>query len=507
MQRPLLAVLIGALASTAACEDPAQPAAGASEPADPVEHRGPPITFAACTDDPDYDCGTLEVPVDYDHPHGAKLDLGVIRGKATGPGTRLGSLFINQGGPGGSGVSFLMIPTIKTRLALLRERFDIVSFDPRGVELSEPAVHCDFTLPPAPIPGDPASRAQYLDEYATRFAEACVAQTGPAVTKLGTNNVARDLDRFRAALGESRINYLGVSYGSELGAVYASLFPRRVRAMVIDGGVTDTFEDYTMEWFLEEAAAHELGLHHVAELCRRDPSCPITGRGLVDAIDEVLARLRANPVPSPFGGVLTADDAAFGVLIQVAIEARWPRLPAMVAEALANNYTRWFPFTGVVTDELDPTLQIYAAILCTDVGSRRPAADFVSRLVAAEHQFARIGKYAELSLLLRTCHKWPVSDPPIFRNVAGKLDHPLLLVANDFDISTPINWTRHLARSLGMESSLLRYQGGGHTAVSLARVGVPCIDDLARRYLFDLELPPAGFACPAQPIVFTPPLP
>jgi pimeloyl-ACP methyl ester carboxylesterase len=370
-------------------------------------------------------------------------------------------------------------------------------------------VHCDFTPPPAPILDDPASRAQFLDEHASRFAQACLAQSGAAVTSLGTNNVARDIDRFRAALGESRMNYLGVSYGSELGAVYASLFPKRVRAMVIDGGVTDTFGDYTMEMFIEEAAAHELALRHIASLCRRDPTCPIQGRGLIDAIDEVLARVRANPVPNPDGGVLSADDAAYAVLIQVAIESRWARLPAMVAEALAGNYTRWLVFAGIVTETIDPSLHAYAVILCTDLGARRPAADFVSQLLAAEALYPRIGRFAEMELLVRTCHKWPVANPAIFRNVATKVDTPILLVANDFDIATPINWTRHLARGLGMEASLVRYRGGGHTAVNLARAGggVPCIDAIAQRYLFDLEVPDAGSSCPPLPIVFTPPVP
>ncbi|MGN6110512.1 MAG: alpha/beta hydrolase [Kofleriaceae bacterium] len=490
--------------TTVSSPDPVPSSGEPSSDSTAEERRA--IAFTPCAEDPELECGTLEVPADYDHPQGQKLKLAVVRAPATGPGESLGPLFINQGGPGGTGVDFLFL-LAHTRLAPLRERFDLVSFDPRGVGRSEPTVRCDFESPAPPIPGDLADRARYLDEHAQRFADACVAQSGPLVKKIGTNNVARDLDRFRAALGASKISYHGVSYGSELGAVYASLFPKRVRAMVLDGGVPAVFGDYTMEIYAEEAAAHELTLQRVDELCARAPSCPLQGRRLVDAVDELLARLRANPVPSPDDPtiVLREADAQLAISIMLFSDRnRWGVLPAMVKAALAGNYEEWFWYVFPPEQGVGADYQAYAAIFCTDLGARRPAADFLPQLMAIEAQYARLGKIAEMNLMTRTCHAWPVSDPPIFRNVADKVSTPILLVGNDFDPATPMNWTRNLARALGMERSVVRYQGGGHTATSIALRGVPCMDAVARRYLEDLEVPPAGFSCPALPISWAP---
>ena len=510
---------VGALACAVAalsCADapPAEPLVLAGERAAEAagddafgERFKPSIEFAPCTDDPAFECGTLRVPADYDQPGGEKIGLAALRAKATGD--RIGSLFVNFGGPGGNDVDFLKF-VADSRLAPLRERFDLVTFDPRGTGRSEPAVRCDFEAPPAPAPGDSAERAAYLDEHARRFAEACLAQTGPVVTRLGTNNVARDIDLFRAALGEKAISFHGASYGAELGAVYASLFPKRVRAMVLDGGTSDTFADYTVEAFVEQAAASELALERVGRLCASDLACPLHDAGLVAGLDQVMATLRESPVTSPDGTLVLGErEAGIVVYIQLLSERnRWGRLPAFVAAALAGDYEAWFNF--VLPPEpgggLDAFSQVYAAILCNDFGSRRPAAEFLPVLEAAEGLYPRVGKFVEFDVLLRTCQAWPAADPPTFRNVADKVKAPILLVGNNFDAATPINWTRHLARALGMEDSFLLYEGGGHTATSLALRGVPCVDQLAYRYLFDLEVPPAGASCPALPVTFAPSL-
>ena len=486
------------VAAVAAC-GPAAPATRAATPAE----RPPRLAFAPCEGDPELECGTLEVPLDHDRPAGPALALAVIRARATGPGARIGALFVNHGGPGGPGVDF--VRRGKARLAPLRRRFDLVSFDPRGVGRSAPKVRCDFEPPPEPAAGDAEAQARYLDEHARRFAAACLAGTGPAVARLGTNAVARDLDRLRAALGEPAISYFGASYGAELGAVYASLFPGRVRAMVLDGGVPTTFRDGTIEAFVEEAAAHELALHRLDALCRRDPACPLRGVGLVAGLERVLAKLRTDPVQAPDGRVLREADAALVAIIHLYDETRRAgRLPGLVAAALAGRYEPWLPFASIVKPGLDPDLHPYAAILCNDLGARRPAADFLPQLAAAEALYPRLGRHAELAVLLRTCQAWPAATPPIIRDVAGEVARPILLVGNDFDAATPMRWTRELGRVLGMEASVVRYQGGGHTATRLVFPGVPCIDAIVDRYLEELEVPPAGASCPAAPIVFAP---
>jgi hypothetical protein len=204
--------------------------------------------------------------------------------------------------------------------------------------------------------------------------------------------------------------------------------------------------------------------------------------------------------------VLRAADAALALIIQLYTDRqRWGNIPAFVVEALANNWDRWLPYGSPPEPApLAPEWQVYASIFCNDWGARRPAADFVQQLLAAEGLFPRVGKFAELEVLLRTCHKWPAADLPIIRDVSRKLEAPIMLVANDYDPATPMNWTRHLARGLGMEGSVIRYQGGGHTATSLALRGVPCIDAVALSYLHAQQLPPAGFSCPALPVTWAP---
>jgi hypothetical protein len=225
--------------------------------------------------------------------------------------------------------------------------------------------------------------------------------------------------------------------------------------------------------------------------------------GLIAGIDQVLANLKANPVPTPNGAVLGEAEAGVAIYaFLIGERTRWGRLPGAVAAALEGNYQPWFGL--VFSDDVgsDPYLQAYSAILCTDFGSRRPAADFLPLLEAVEATYPR-GKYAEFNVLLRTCQAWPEADPAIVRNVAGKVKTPILLVGNDFDPATPINWTRQLAHALGMDASFLHYLGGGHTVTFSSR-SVPCVDDAAHRYLLDLEVPPEGYTCPATPITFLP---
>ncbi|HEU4538444.1 MAG TPA: alpha/beta hydrolase, partial [Polyangiaceae bacterium] len=323
----LACALGGATVAPSCANDEARPpvtlgGVGASEAADvPAsgaalddafgERHNPSIAFAPCAGAPAFECGTLEVPADYDEPGGAKLGLAVLRVPATGQ--RIGTLFTNFGGPAGFQTDTLA--ALVTRgLAPLREHFDLIAFDPRGTPSSEPETRCDFAPPPPPAPGDPAARAQYLDEHARRFAEACLAQTGPVVAKLGTNNVARDIDLLRAALGEKTISYYGISYGAELGAVYASLFPKRVRAALLDGGTSDVFADYTVQAYAEQAAATELALARLDQLCRADAACPLHDVGLSAGVAQLLAALRANPVASDDGTVLLDEGAAARVV-------------------------------------------------------------------------------------------------------------------------------------------------------------------------------------------------
>lgn len=453
----------------------------------------PPIAWGACPGapsppDPGLACGRLQVPLDHAQPRGASLSLFAARARATG--ARVGALYLNTGGPGGNDAGFIVRRL--ARLGWLRERLDLVALDPRGVGASEPTVRCAFA-PIAPS-GDPA---RDLDAAADAFAAACAAQTGPAVHHLGTNAVARDIDLFRRALGERELNFYGVSYGAELGAVYASLFPDAARAVVLDGGVTELFRDNAVQASIEMAAAHQLALARLDELCRAAPGCPLAGRSLVAALDGLIAR-----------GPLTERDVLFtawGALFTDRRAGGWADLPAMVVAAEAGQVDAWR------APPLDPALalssseQVYAAIMCTDFaappGGRTRAASWYPQVSTADRVF-RHGKISEFELLRRTCQAWPAGDAPVIRDVGARRRHPILLVGNAFDPVTPMAWTRHLAHALGPRTALLSYAGGGHTASSLVLPGVPCVDAQVVRYLTELALPSPGASCAALPLEF-----
>lgn len=455
------------------------------------------LTFAPCPEKPSLDCGTLSVPLDYAASHGPSLDIAVIRARATNPAQRIGVLVGNPGGPGLSGVDFVLAIADAPGLAPLRARFDVVSFDPRGVKRSGD-VRCNFDAGPRPTPSDDAALAAYFDELGRRHAEACFTQNGPHVAHLATVNVARDIDLIRRALGESQITYAAGSYGSQLGATYASMFPKRVRAMLLDGGIAPSFRDYNVESWSTYSQGFELTFQRLDQLCRRDTACAAYPAGVVPAMDAVLAALDAAPVPGPQGLMLTKARVQDIVALLLGSERNWPLTTRALATAASGDYTLLLQLLPlVVGGSSGATFPIW----CSDHGTRRPAADVlrVDEAIGALHP-RLFGRFF-VAELVALCGRWPVANSPEIRDVSRQLSTPILIMANDFDPNTPIVEARAMAQALGMEHSLLRYEGGGHTAFFK---GIACIDAAARDYLLDLTLPPAGATCAAQPVRFAP---
>jgi pimeloyl-ACP methyl ester carboxylesterase len=456
--------------------------------------RQPGLRFSPCVEDPSLDCGTLLVPVDYDKPYGETVGIAVIRARATKPNARIGVIVGNPGGPGISGVDFVLAVAPSPGIARLRERFDIVSFDPRGVGRSR-QVRCDFTLPPAPPQSDDTAIAEFLDELGRRHAQACLEQNGSFVAHIGTTSVARDIDQIRQALGESQITYAAGSYGSHLGATYASLFPRRVRAMMLDGGIAPTFRDYNVEFWSTYSQGFELTYQRLDQLCRRDPGCRLQHTGAVAPLDEVLAGLAAAPVTAPNGQLLTAGRLRGILAALIGSERNWPLIVEALADAQSGDYGLLFQLLPVGTGSNPGLFPIW----CNDHGTRRPAADVlrVDEVIGALHPrfFGRFFVAESVAF----CASWPAADPPEIRDVSRQMSTPILIVANDFDPNTPLIEARAMAQALGMENSLLRYEGGGHTAFFK---GIACINDAIETYLIDRKLPAPGSTCPAQPVTF-----
>jgi pimeloyl-ACP methyl ester carboxylesterase len=455
------------------------------------------IDWKPCAENAELECGTLRLPVDYKQPRGETFDMAVVRAKTTEPSKRIGVLFTNPGGPGISGVDQVVFGINAPLFALARTRFDIIGFDPRGVGRSRP-IQCAPGSIDLPENGDDAALAAALDEFSRAYAEDCLRQDGPFVTKVSTNNVARDMDMLRRALGERKITYASGSYGTQLGAVYASLFPHRLRAMALDAGIAPVFRDFYVESTANQLAAFEMELQRVDVLCRRDAACRLREQGVVAALDQLMAKLNAEPFTTPDGVVITGNSARSVVYTLLYRESAAPLIVDVLANGLDGDYT----LISRLLPSVDAGLSLGAlyAIRCNDYGTRRQAAEYlpVDEVIGARN--SRFFGRFYLAYRLATCAAFPAADPPIIRNIQHKVDAPLLLIMNDFDPATPPAEMRSLAFALGMERTVVRYQGGGHTFPK----NNACVGNIFVSYLFDLKLPAEGATCPGQPISFAP---
>lgn len=474
----------------------------------------PAIRWAPCAVAPSQECGTLAVPIDYRRPYNGTLDMALVRVKASDAARRLGTLVITYGGPSrGSAVDATLSLLNQPNYLRLRERFDLVSFDARGTGRSRP-VQCDVQpVGRPPETASPESLARFFDDFGRLVADACLKQNGPYLTQISTNNVARDMDVLRRSLGERQLNFYGPSYSSMVGAVYASIFPRHVRAMVLDGVRAPETRDYVMETMSETLAGSELALHRVDQLCRASSTCLLRTAGVLATMDQVLARLRAAPFPFPDGRVL--DAARFQSLIDGALgdENRWPDVVQGLTAAAGGRFEVFQGFlppvgsiavAGIGGNVLQASrFEAATVVSCLDYGSRRGTASSLPYDEAFTSLHRRLVARFDVAAMVGLCSAWPAVDAPTITRIKGRVAQPVLLIGNHFDHRTSLSWARSMARTLGMESSLVRYEGGGHSAY-FPRPGprIACIDNVVESYLFELRVPPEGFACAARPVVF-----
>lgn len=493
----LFAILIAFIAAPMLVQAQTEPPQTTASDVDVAEVYQPgSITWQPCAEDKELECGTLRLPQDYRAPKGETFDMAVVRAKTTNPSKRLGVLFTNPGGPGLSGVDQVIFGIRSPLFVLARQRFDVVGFDPRGVGRSRP-IKCAPASLDLPDGGDVEALAPLFDAFGKHYAETCLKQDGPFVAKVSTNNVARDMDVLRRALGERKITYASGSYGTQLGAVYASLFPQHLRAMALDGGINPAFRDYYTEMTLGQMANFELELQRIDILCSHDPACRLHDKGVVTAFDQLVAKLNAQPYTTPDGKVLTGDSvpsAVYSLLYQ-------ERLAPVVVDLLANGLDDDYTLITQVLPTVDAGLSmaIYA-IRCNDYGTRRQAAEYLPVDEIAGARNPRFFGRFVLAYRLATCSAWPAADPPIIRNIKGKTAVPILLIMNDFDPATPPSDMRELGFALGMERSIFRYRGGGHTFPK----NDACVSKVFVDYLFELKVPGEGATCPGQTISFAP---
>jgi pimeloyl-ACP methyl ester carboxylesterase len=297
------------------------------------------------------ECGKLGVPIDYAKPENGTIALALVRFPATGK--KIGSLIINPGGPGESGVNAAM-SIIKSLPTQLRESFDLVGFDPRGVGLSKPALWCNSDADNDRQRADPQvdyspAGVAHIEEMTKQFVQRCVDKMGKEfLANVGTVSVAKDLDLLRAGVGDQKLTYLGYSYGTRIGSTYAELFPQNVRAMVLDGAIDPNADPFEAD--IRQAEAFQKAFDDYAADCAKSPDCPLgqDPAKAVEAYHDLVDPLVTKPAPTADPRGLSYPDAIVGTILPLYSPTLWPNLTAALKElkngrgdkllALADQY-------------------------------------------------------------------------------------------------------------------------------------------------------------------------
>jgi pimeloyl-ACP methyl ester carboxylesterase len=458
------------------------------------------VTFASTPEeknalvDPAFECAYLRVPLDYEEPDGPVAQIGVIRRQATDPDERIGSLVTNPGGPGGSGIGFL--PGIAQGIGNgeVAQRFDLIGFDPRGVGVSTPGIVC---LTPAE---QDALRAGEIggndpEAFNREFAATCAQRTGlDVLATVGTRDVARDMDVLRAALGDERLSYLGYSYGTRIGTVYAKEFPERVRALVLDGA--DDPSDNRTEGLVNQMAGFQQAFDAFAADCVQRGDCPLgtDPAQATDAYRALLQPLLDAPVPTADGRKLSFADAQTGTIAALYGPQGWEPLRRGLAELAAGEGTTLIQladsYYGRTPDGgYDQSGDAFTAVQCVD----EPRVTDPAEIAERDRKIAEAAPFLDSgipsSVARDVCAFWPV--PVTSEQVPTPAGlPPVLVVSTTGDPATPYQAGVDLAEEL--RGGLLTADGTQHTA---AFKNSTCIDEAVSRYLVDLELPDEGTTC------------
>jgi pimeloyl-ACP methyl ester carboxylesterase len=501
-----LLLAAGAVALLAAgCAEPGGPLAG---PAPAVHHTAhqeattsstststtttqPPVTPISWTPcNGDLQCGTLVVPLNYADPGGPTIPIAVARHPAEDPATRIGSLVIDPGGPGVSGIDD-MANELASLTPQLLDDFDIVLFDPRGVERSDP-VSCGQTSggptdPSDPVPTTPSQQAATIAGL-RQFAAACEKSSATVLPYVGSVDVARDMDRLRIALGDPGLTYMGQSYGTLLGLTYASLFPTHVRAMVLDSVIDPalTFDQITQG----QAQGFEAVLQSFFAWCAASSACPWRPAG--DPTAALLAQIAAaNTSPAPAGGgrVAAAGELYDALLDGLYARSDWPVLGAALAADAAGN-------GGPIVAMSDHYNQngsangndAAVAVDCLDHPVSHDLKDYgllADQLATSAPVFGPLLAWGEAG-----CAVWPAPPTRPVGPVAAAGAPPILVVGTTNDPATPYAWAVNVSKELS-SAVLLTRDGDDHVAYFYSA----CVRAYVQTYLVSGQTPPPGTVC------------
>ncbi|WP_269856048.1 alpha/beta hydrolase [Streptomyces sp. RPT161] len=436
-------------------------------------------------------CADIRVPLSWARSHGPTISLHLSRLSALDSKHRLGVLLFNPGGPGGAGAEVISEMGRMVLPAELQRRFDVIGFDPRGVGDST-AVACTGAALSPKVAVFPDSKAQFaaVQRQSAAYGTSCIKHSAPGlVANVDTVSAARDMDVIRAALGQRKISYLGVSYGTFLGQTYARLFPHQVQTMVLDGAMDHAVTPAT---FLdEEASSLSEVFDRFARWCTASRSCALHGQDVTAIWDGLVARAARTPIPAPHakGGATTVNADAIQMVLpnlllfgptSSLLPSTWQELGTAIAQAQDGD-------ASLMADNSDvgQPQDAYAAVGCMDFPPQlRGYADTAARLKQARALSQHTGASSEAWLMTDLCAGWPLpsTDPWGPQKITGA--PPILVASTRYDPSTPLVWAQGLHREI-TGSALLVANVTGHTAY----FNSGCARAAETRYLITGKLP------------------
>ena len=475
----------------------APPAAGAAVPA---------LSWGPCEEgvDPEYDCTTLTVPLDYTNPGGQMIGIALVRLPAD-PSSREGAVLLNPGGPGGSGFDLVSAAGVALNDELgLAGRFDIIGFDPRGVDRSgglrcQADVEIDRSLYLDDTPDDAAELAA-LQAVDVSFGAGCLARYGDTLRHYSTDNTARDMDAIRAALGDQQISFVGISYGTYLGGIYATLFPERVRAMVLDSAYEPT-GDTELDQYITQLVGFEEAFANWAAWCEEGTECAFAAVDVGARWDALIASLDAKPAKSEDGRPVNQVVMETATISSLYNDLSWPALGAALAAAETGDGTALLAladsYEGRDDDgTFDTQHQAGRVIRCASGIDQVTPADPAALLAQLKVAAPRFARGIDLFDLRDSCRDFLAQDVQATVPAYGG-PAPIVVIGGLNDPATPFRWAQELTALMGPSASLVSFAGEGHGQILTSS----CVTALEGAVITELRLPAPGSTCEPDPDV------
>jgi pimeloyl-ACP methyl ester carboxylesterase len=449
--------------------------------------------------DDNMQCTTATVPLDWENPAAGDAELALVRQPAKGD--RLGSLLLNPGGPGGSGYDFVKDSVDYATDDALQERYDIVGFDPRGVGRSspvtchEPAQMDDYLYGLTEADRGTDAWIQEQAASATAFAAACAEKTGALLGEVDTQSAARDLDLLRAVLGDEKLNYLGFSYGTFLGATYAELFPDKVGRLVLDGALDPATSNF--EVTATQAQGFESALRAYLTDCLAGTECPFTGSvdDAMATIKALLASVDSSPITASDGRQLGANSLLTAIIYPLYQATAWQYLSDMFETVLQGSADGAMQFADAYNGRnadgtyADNSTEAFMAINCVDYAYDDDPVVMRDQAAQIEAMAPTIGTYMAYGDI--SCANWPHTFTGEREEIHAEGAAPILVIGTTNDPATPYVWAERLASQLE-SGQLVTYDGEGHTAYNKSN---SCVNDAVDAYLIDGTVPASDPMC------------